>query len=92
MSRLFGAHKCAVAGCAARIPRLMVLCYEHYSLVPSGLQQQLLAARDYGLAWKCHPTQEYIDLRDRAVKVATREAARKFGRPQGEQLPLLPAT
>ena len=91
MSRLFGGvHKCAVPGCRARIPHLMVLCLDHFGMVPSGFRQKLLAARDYGLQWRCHPTQDYLALRDQAIQIATREAARRCEEPRAQQLPLIP--
>jgi len=85
-------RKCPTPGCVSRIPRSHLFCHEHYSLVPSWLQQKLRHARDYGLAWKCHPTQEYIDLRDMAVRMVVNELVRRYAKPRGEQLPLLPAT
>lgn len=85
-------HKCPLQSCVSRIPRSHLFCHEHYALVPHWLQQKLHHARDYGLAWKCHPTQEYIDLRDLAVRMVVNELARRYSRPRGTQLPLLPAS
>jgi hypothetical protein len=70
----------------------MVLCLDHFGMVPSGFRQKLLAARDYGLQSRCHPTQDYLALRDQTIQIATRAAAREYAKPQGQQLPLLPSS
>lgn len=92
MSFMRAMHRCKAPGCVARVARRHLFCIAHYALVPGWLQQRLSHARDYGIAWKCHPTQEYVDLRDMAVRMVTNELARRHRRAPGEQLPLLPAT
>lgn len=91
MSRFMGGlHKCAVAGCSMRIPRKHFMCSAHYESLPAWLTRKLQDERSYGEAWKCHPTQKYLELRDQAVKTALAEHARRYAKPAGLQLPLLP--
>lgn len=82
-------HRCPAHGCSRMIPWRHVCCSDHWALAPRWLQVKVNEQRDYGLAWKCHPTQEFIGLRDQLVALVNRESARKFARPQGTQLPLL---
>jgi hypothetical protein len=74
------------------IARRHFLCTAHYGLVPKWLQMKVAEQQQYGIAWKCHPTQEFLELRTQAIQLALREAQRKYSRPNGEQLPLLPAS
>jgi hypothetical protein len=61
-------------------------------MVPKGLQVQIFEQRNYGYAWKCHPTQQYIELRSRALTIVNNACAEKYARPQGTQLPLIPTS
>lgn len=59
-------------------------------MVPGWLQQKITEQRHYGIAWKCHPTQEFLDLRSQAVALVNRLSAERYSKPDGEQLPLIP--
>jgi hypothetical protein len=89
---LGGMHKCAVLSCRCQIQRGMTFCDQHYGLLPAWLQRKLRDERAYGVAWKCHPTDKFLELRAQAITLATREAARRHGKPDATQLPLLPAS
>jgi hypothetical protein len=88
----FPTHCCAIKGCQQQIARRHFVCSDHYALVPRWLQQRIAEQVNYGIAWKCHPTQEYIDLRSQAIKLVVEASREKYSRPTEQQLPLLPAT
>lgn len=91
--QLYGAHRCSIKGCTHKIPRRHFLCTDHYALVPKWLQLKLHEQLQYGIAWKCHPTQQWLDLRSQAMQLVMRTAIEKYSKPaDGPQLPLLPAT
>jgi hypothetical protein len=89
---MFGAHRCAISGCKSMVARRHFLCTDHYALVPGWLRTKLNEAFQFGIAWKCHPTQDWLDLRSQAIRYVLARAAEKHGRPQGEQLPLISST
>lgn len=90
--RLFATHPCGIKGCPHQIARRHFLCTDHYGLVPKWLQVKLAEQLQYGIAWKCHPTQEYLDLRSQAIQLVLKIAREKYAKPSGTQLPLLSAT
>lgn len=57
-------------------------------MVPKWLQVKLAEQLEYGMAWKCHPTQEWLDLRAQAIRIVLQTAREKFSRPTAEQLQL----
>ncbi len=62
-------------------------------MIPTWLQQRLTEQLHYGIAWKCHPTQEFLDLRSQAIQIVADKSAKKYARPgPNPQLPLLPTT
>lgn len=76
-----------------RIPHHYIACNEHYALVPRWLQGRLSDQRQYGIAWKCHPTQDFLDLRSQAIQTINARLADKYSRPGSDpQLSLLPST
>jgi hypothetical protein len=79
-------------GCGVMVARRHFLCGDHYAMVPKWLQVKLAQALAYGIAWKCHPTQDYIDLRSQAIQLARRALDEKYSRPSAAQIPLLPST
>jgi hypothetical protein len=89
-SRLFATHRCAVKGCPHVLARRHFVCADHYAMVPKWLQTKIAEQLRYGIAWKCHPTQEYLDLRSQAVAWVIRKSAEKYAAPTPDpQLPLL---
>ena len=88
---LFPTHPCALKGCPHQIARRHFLCSDHYALVPKWLQVKLAEQLQYGIAWKCHPTQEYLDLRSQALKAVLQALRARYAKPSGEQMPLIPA-
>lgn len=90
--RLFSMHKCSIPGCRHTVPRRFFACTEHYAMVPKWLQLKLNEQMEYGRAWKCHPTQQYLELRSQAIDIVQRAAKEKYSPPEGAQLPLLPAS
>lgn len=81
-------HRCPAAGCEQMIPRSHVLCSDHYAMVPAGFRVRLTEAREYGIAWKCHPTQQFLDLRSQVIQLVDRLCAQKYAKPQGTQTSL----
>lgn len=76
-----------------RIPNRHVACSDHWAMVPKWLQVQLIEQLHYGIAWKCHPTQQYIELRTKAIHLVNEASAKRFAKPEPDpQLPLLPST
>lgn len=58
-------HKCPIIGCAAMLPRHILMCKSHWRLVPKDVQRDLLTH------WKIYCRSvgysEYFDARRRVV-------------------------
>ncbi len=90
--KLFATHPCAFKGCPHQVPRRHFLCTDHYALVPKWLQVKVSEQLHYGIAWKCHPTQEYLDFRSQAIQAAIAAAKERYSKPHpSPQLPLIDA-
>lgn len=73
------------------IPRAHCVCADDFALLPSGLRARLSQAKNYGIDWKCHPTQEYLDVRSQVIAYVNRRRAAESRRDDDpEQLSLLP--
>lgn len=69
-------HLCFAPECNKDIPLDKLLCFHHWKATPQPLRDDLMSAWKYGLQWRCHPTQNYLDARD-AIARHLREAAAK---------------
>jgi hypothetical protein len=78
----FALRKCAAASCCMRIQRRHLFCSDDWNLVPRGLQTRLVEQLQYGIAWKCHPTEGYVKARDAAIAHVNTERERRFARPE----------
>jgi hypothetical protein len=87
--RFLGTHRCPIVGCEQVLPKRMVLCLDDWQLVPRYLQARLIEQQQYGIAWKCHPTDQFLDARREALRIVNEERARRHSRPQ---LPLFSPT
>ena len=86
--RRFPTHMCPMHGCVHVIPRSHIACSAHWAMVPKWLQLKITEQLHYGIAWKCHPTQEYLDLRSQAVKIVNHASSERYAKPTGAQIPL----
>lgn len=83
-------HRCPARGCEELIPRAHCLCAKDFALLPGWLRARLSETKNYGIAWKCHPTQEYLDARSQAIAFVNTQRERAEQRAAA-QLPLIPA-
>jgi hypothetical protein len=90
---MWGFHRCPCAGCEKIVPRLHTACSDCWRLVPKWLQQKIVEERQYGTAWKCHPTDDFLKLRTQLVEIVNRTRQERHARPEpSPQLSLLPTT
>lgn len=61
-------HRCMIGSCPAQISIKHLACREHWLKIPPRLQDNLIGAWKYGLQFRCHPTQAFIDARDQACR------------------------
>lgn len=47
--------------CRAPISLKHLYCAPHWHALPDYLRRELVKAWSYGLAWKCHPTQDFLE-------------------------------
>lgn len=57
-------HKCPIDNCTAQLPRHILMCREHWSLVPRDLQQQIYAGWNGGRS-----STAYLEARNRAISL-----------------------
>jgi hypothetical protein len=88
----FGIHRCPVKGCVAMIPRLHVACSQCWPLAPKWLQQQITEQLRYGIANRCHPTDDFLKARSQVIEAVNRALSERYRKPAGQQLPLLSTT
>ena len=69
------AHTCHAEGCEVTVPPRMLMCRNHWRLVPKRLQTAVWDAYVPGQERRKDPTPEYLDAAMAAVRaVADREA------------------
>lgn len=92
-SAAFNLRRCSIRSCGTLIHRRHIVCARCWLLAPKWSQQKVTEQLNYGRAYHCHPTQEYLEARVELVRVVTAKREERYAKPApNPQLPLLPAT
>lgn len=76
-------HTCKAVGCQRVIGRGMLMCAEHWSLVPSSMRAAVMQARYRDAAGEPGAWGDYRDAADRAVAAVKEKQERKAAAKAG---------
>lgn len=75
-------HECI--WCKEPVPLSHLACNRHWFALPPGLRDQLMAAKKYGRINRCHPTDQFLRLRNQASECIAQASANSTPKERNE--------